>query len=217
MAKKRAGFGNTTRIGELLQRVEAGDRAAREELLAESQHRLTLLASKMLKQFPRLVQQGRVETGLVLNDALLKLYNSFDQLQIQSPEHFINLAAQKIRFCLLDLARKYKAEMGAIQRDPAHDGVSQAIAPEAAGHGDALDDLADPASLKRDNLSEEDWADFHLAVERLSQDELQVFTLRYYGNWSREETATILGVNEKTVSRRYGRALDELARLLKNH
>jgi DNA-directed RNA polymerase specialized sigma24 family protein len=44
----------------------------------------------------------------------------------------------------------------------------------------------------------------------LPDDEKQVIELRCYGHWSRQETAVILGVEERTVTRRYGRAMEKL-------
>src|SRR5579875_2476938 len=96
-------FGNTTRIGQLLERIEAGEIGAREELLREAQERLRRLAHKMLNQFPRLRDRGRVETGIVLDDVLMELVSAFDEVQFKSPKHFINLCAEKVRQTLLDL------------------------------------------------------------------------------------------------------------------
>lgn len=219
MARQRIPFGNTTRIGALLNRFEAGDPSARDELLAESEQRLRHLASKMLKQFPHLVQQGRVETGVVLNDAMMRLHNCLDQLELDSPEKFIAVAANNIQFSLLDLARKYKAEIKAFRNAAPHDGgppdVRRNAGAIAGSPLDGMEQIADPASLDRDELSEEDWADFHLAVATLPADELSVFTLRYYSDRSREETAYALGVTEKTVSRRFVRAQLHLAEVLR--
>jgi len=198
MPQPQRSFGNTSRLGTLLERIEAGDSAAREELLAEGQERLRRMASKILGQFPALRQQGRAETGMVLNDVLLNLYESFDDVQFQSPQHFINLAAQKIRFRLLDLARKHRAEVNL--RQEFVDGDAQV---ESGAQG-------------ADAVSQDDWSAFHIAVENLPEEEKQVFTLRYYGHWSREESALILGVAEKTVTRRYSKAKESLADVLRD-
>ena len=47
-------------------------------------------------------------------------------------------------------------------------------------------------------------------VEQLPDDEEEVIELRCYGHWSRQETAVLLDVDEKTVTRRYGRAVEKL-------
>ena len=53
-------------------------------------------------------------------------------------------------------------------------------------------------------------------MEQLPEDEKRVIDLRCYGHWSRQETAVILDVDEKTVTRRYGRALEKLGQALKD-
>jgi RNA polymerase sigma factor (sigma-70 family) len=60
----------------------------------------------------------------------------------------------------------------------------------------------------------EKWDRFHEAVDQLPDDEKQVIELRCYGQWSRQETAVIIGVEERTVTRRYGRAIEKLGAAL---
>jgi RNA polymerase sigma factor (sigma-70 family) len=195
MAEPRRSFGNTTGIRNLLERINAGDRLAREELLQESKERLQRMASKLLDGFPRLRHYGHAETGDVISEVMLKLYQSFDAVEFLSPEQFINIAAQKIRYCLLDLARVLKREIDERGKAGVIDlGVSPDLATGWADKGSG-------------GLTEDDWAEFHLAVEKLPEEEKRVFTLRHYGGWSREETAVILEISEKTVTRRYGRAV----------
>jgi RNA polymerase sigma factor (sigma-70 family) len=198
MAGQRESFGNTTKIGELLDRIKAAEPGAREELLAESQERFRQLASRMLKQFPQLRVRGRAETGIVLNDVLLEMHAALDRVAFESPRHFINLAAQKTRQTLLDLARKYK-----------HHPFEQA---EAVDENDKLvADLSD-----RKTISLEEWAAFHEAAGRLPEKEKEVFDLLYYGQWKPRDAARILGVVEKTVERRFKRAKKYLAEALRD-
>ena len=192
--QKRKSFGNTTRIQNLIERINSEDQTARVELIEESKERLRRLASKMLSGFPQLREKGRAETGMVLNDVLFSLYKSFDDLEFESPSHFINLAATKIRRCLLDVKRKHELEIRKMGEE----------LPTVAG-----------ATNSEDAFSLDDWAAFHKAVGQLPSDEKEVFKLRYYGGWNRAETAVIVGVAEKTVSRRYGGAVNRLADLMK--
>ena len=212
--------GSTTRIAGLLQRIQAGDSEAREELLRESQYRLGRLASRMLDQFPRLRQYGLAETGIVLNDVLLGLHRALEEIQVDSPAGWINLAAQKIRFRLIDLARKYKSDLAMARAGveaSSDGGAVPGLAPPRMVRGErVVEQISAPGGSDRTLLTEEDWANFHLAVESLPADELQVFTLRYYGGWNREETAAILGVSEKTISRRYTAAMGFLSRCLQD-
>ena len=52
----------------------------------------------------------------------------------------------------------------------------------------------------------QDWAAFHDAVEELPKDEQEVFTLIWYGGLLRKDVATLLGIADKTVMRRFNRA-----------
>lgn len=183
-------------VFDLLARLKAGDTEARQELLRVSQERLRRMASRMLDKFPRLRHQGRAETGLVLNDVLLGLHLALDEVEVDSPEHFFNLAARKIRLHLLDLARKYDQEIKRRRR---------------------IEDMPEPVAqthASKDGLHEQDWAAFHEAVGRLPEAEREAFSLSYYGGWSRSEAAAILGVNEKTIDRRYLRAKVSLVEML---
>jgi RNA polymerase sigma factor (sigma-70 family) len=142
------------------------------------------------------------------------------EIQVDSPEGWINLAAQKIRFRLIDLARKYKSDLAMARagRDKSSAGSSALgmAAPRMVRGEGVVEQISAPGGSDRTSLTDEDWANFHLAVESLPADELQVFTLRYYGGWNREETAAILGVSEKTVSRRYTAAMEMLSQCLQD-
>ena len=190
MVNRGKSFGNTTRINSLLERINSGDQSANEELLAEAKERLRRMASKMLSSFPQLRERGRAETGMVLDDVLHSLYKCFDDYEFESPKHFINLAATKIRRSLLDLKRKHERE------------IKESFGELPTGGGKSTD---------LESLSLDAWTSFHEAVGQLPDEEMEVFKLRYYGGWSRDETAVIIGIAEKTVSRRYGRAVSQLA------
>src|SRR6516165_9873798 len=62
-----------------LDRVQAGDRAAREELLQCIAHRVERLARKMLGRFPSV--QGWAETGDVMQSAVLRLLRALEEVR----------------------------------------------------------------------------------------------------------------------------------------
>ena len=58
------------------------------------------------------------------------------------------------------------------------------------------------------------WTDFHEAIERLSEDERQMFDLLWYQELSQPAAAEILGVSERTIQRRWQLARIRLQELL---
>jgi RNA polymerase sigma factor (sigma-70 family) len=187
-------FGNTQKIENLLAAIQAGDNEAREELIKESQERLRRMASKLLKGFPGVARMG--QTGDVLQPVLFRLYGALEKKKFDSGRAFVAYAAQMIRRELLDLVRKYRLERAArITNRP--DAIGQSPL-ELVGKPDPEPGV--PTEAER--LQE--------AVEQLPDDEKRVVELRCYGQWSRQETAVILDVDEKTVTRRYGRAVEKL-------
>ena len=197
-------FGNTQQIEDLLAGIQAGDEHAREELIKESEERLRRLASKMLKGFPGVARVAG-QTDDVLQPVLFRLHGTLSKKNFDSGSAFVAYAAQMIRHQLLDLARKYRQELEHRQTN----------CPDAAGHA-PLDNFAklDPALGVLAEVQK--WDRLQEAVEQLPDDEKRVIDLRCYGQWSRQETAVLLDVDEKTVTRRYGRAIDKLGLALQD-
>ena len=93
---------DTTR---LVEKVQAGDQAARAALLAHVCNRLQNLAHQMLRGYP--VVRRWSETGDVLQAAMIRLSKALDKVHLESVAHFHKLATVQIRRELIDLARHY--------------------------------------------------------------------------------------------------------------
>ena len=197
-------FGNTGRIDNLLEAIQAGDDTAREELIRESQERLRRMASKMLKGFPGVARMAG-QTEDVLQPVLFRLHGALEKKKFDTGRAFVAYAAQMIRHELLDLARKYRHEVAARLSNR----------PDAKGRL-PFDRLGGPDPEVGVPAEVEKWDRFHEAVDQLPEDEKQVIELRCYGQWSRQETAVIIGVEERTVTRRYGRAIEKLGAALQS-
>jgi RNA polymerase sigma factor (sigma-70 family) len=194
-------FGNTQQIENLLERIQAGDERACEDLIKESQERLRRLASKMLKGFPGVARLAG-QTEDVLQPVLNRLYQTLQKKQFDSGKALIAYAAKMIRCELLDLSRKYRLE------------ISKHLSNRPDANGRMLINIIDkPAPDIFANL--EKWGSLHEAVEQLPEDEKTVIELRLYEEKSRQDTAIILDIDENTVTRRYGRAIDKLGLALK--
>src|SRR5262245_18244755 len=101
---------SSSTIEHWLERLRAGDPAARNELLRHSQERLRLLTRRMLRRFPGVHQFG--ETSDVVPDVLLRLHRALNAVDIPSARDFLCLAACLIRRALLDFSRHYFGPKG---------------------------------------------------------------------------------------------------------
>jgi DNA-directed RNA polymerase specialized sigma24 family protein len=117
------------------------------------------------------------------------------------------LAALQIRRELLDLARHYYGPLGEANNHAsvAPGGASTSspgpVAVAAGSH--------DPSQLTR-------WTDFHQFAGSLPEPEREVFDLLWYQEVSQEEAATLLGVDVRTVQRRWRAARLSLAAAMKS-
>jgi len=194
-------------IDALLARLRAGDVSAREELLAFVVGRLERLAHSMLRgQFGRV---GRwVDTGDVLQNASLRLWKALAEVTPDSPLHFHRLASRLVRLELIDLARHYYGPQGLGARH-------ESAAPSPAGPDAATPSpTADPPAAAPPPDRAAEAAEVHAAVGSLPEEESVVTDLVFYQGLSQEEAATLLGVDVRTVQRRWQRARRALGAML---
>jgi len=187
----------TTELQDLVDRIRTGDRRAADDLITRSAERLEALARKMLRDFPAVRRWE--ETGDVLQNALQRLLNTLRQVRPDSVAGFFQLAARAVRHELLDLARRYAGP-----RSPAahHESL-----PDGSSGNSPLNHFAAPAEAR--NL--ERWAAFHEAVGRLPDADRELIELGFYQGLSKEEIARLLGVDERTVRRRWRGATRKIA------
>ena len=181
---------HTTWVNDQLARLRGGDAAARDELLAFATGRLERLARSMLRG-----QYGRVgrwaDTGDVVQSAALRLWRALAEVSPESPLHFHRLAARYVRLELIDLARQFFGPQGLGANHHSEAGGEANPAPDPAA--------ADPARAV-------EWADLHALVEALPEDEAAVTDLMFYQGLTQDEAADLLGVDVRTVQRRWQRA-----------
>jgi RNA polymerase sigma factor (sigma-70 family) len=168
------------------------DPSGRDAVIRTALGRLERLAQKMLRGFP--VVRRYEDTLDVLQNALVRLDRALRDVPPKSTRDFYGLAAEMIRRELIDLARRYSGPhgLGRNQRSGLHVGDAErnGLQPETPNNDDEL----------------EKWAAFHEAVADLPPDEREVFMLRFYHNWKEEQIATLFGVDERTIRRRWRRA-----------
>jgi RNA polymerase sigma-70 factor (ECF subfamily) len=183
----------TLQIQGWLDRLRAGDESARKELLNCACERLTRLTRKMLKGYPRLKRWE--QTDDVVQNAAVRLYRSLSQVTPASAADFFRLAALNVRRELLDLAKHYYGPQG---RGTKHATVGAKPAAEdgAPAEHEPPDAGGDPHRLAT-------WTEFHRQIERLPDEEREIFDLLWYQGLSQAEAASLLNVSERTVKRRW--------------
>ncbi len=196
--------GYTTRLNGLLDRWKAGDESAMNEIISHAQDRLQRMASRMLANKPHVGRWN--ETGDVLQNALVRLHRSLQEVRPDNKLAFNGLAAQQIRRELCDLARSlygprghgrhHKTEAGANQHDEGQRLQYEAVAEET------------------DSIDRFEMAAFHEGVEMLDDEQRQVFDLIFYQGMAQAEVAKLLGVSDRTVKRRFRDAKLSLNELL---
>lgn len=193
----------TIQMIQWVDRMRAGDVAARDELIRGFQGRLDALARKMTGRDRRV---GRwVEAEDVLQNALVRLLRALESVKPESTRAFFGLAAEQMRRELLDLARHYYGPEG---EGANHDSVSPG--PDDSRPG--LDPSAPDAAFN--DLGR--WTRFHEEVERLPVHEREVVGLIFYHDWTQAQVAELFQRHERTIRRWWELALERLHRAMKD-
>jgi RNA polymerase sigma-70 factor (ECF subfamily) len=183
----------TVHLQSCLDRLNGGDETARAELLEGACERLTQLTRTMLQHYRRLKRWE--ETEDVLQSALVRLYRALQAVTPPSLRDFYRLATAQIRRELIDLSRRYYGPHGRARLHASNapeDNLSESH-PPAYEQGDSADG---PARLAV-------WSEFHSQVERLPEEEREVFDLVWYQGLQHTEAAPVLNVSARTVKRRW--------------
>lgn len=192
----------TTQLHGLLERFAAGDPNAPDALIRRACERLRQLTRQMLRGYPGVKRWA--ETDDVLQSALMRLLRSLNEVRPATPRDFFALATLQIRRELLDLARHYFGPQG-----EGANHASRAGSSSEAGRADRPDSEAEPSQ-------QAEWCEFHRIVDELPEDERDVVGLLYYHGMTQMEAAELLGVNVRTVQRRWNNALLQLHKVLKS-
>jgi RNA polymerase sigma-70 factor (ECF subfamily) len=176
---------NSAPLQRLLSRMRLRDEAARHELIECAYDRLRRLARVILNEsFPRLKgSPGLMQTTEVANEVALGMYELLREVRPATVRDFFRVAAQRIRWLLLDRAKKIdRAQRQARENSPADEAYSSPRPWDATDPADDLDAL-------------------YQQIEGLPENEREVVALLYFHGLSQVETAAMLDVAERTVRR----------------
>jgi RNA polymerase sigma-70 factor (ECF subfamily) len=189
-------------IERCLKRLLCDDRTVRNELLEYSQRRLKTLAVRMFAQFPML--QRREEVDDILQEALLRLWTSVEEVRPETVMAFMGLAALQIRRSLLDLARRHFG-----RKNGHKTGQVQSLVPTSASNwrlSNRFDDLENAPEVLMS------WTEFHEAADSLPEPERSVFDLLYYHELPQVEVMELLNMSDRKVRSLWQSAQRKIAR-----
>jgi RNA polymerase sigma factor (sigma-70 family) len=198
------GISSTIRIQQCLQRLGGHDDAARTELLEYSRRRLVLLAERMFAQFTILHRCEEVED--VLQEAMVRLWQSLKEVGPTTVPGFMGLAALQIRRALRDMARHHFGRK---------DETGQRLRPfrvVSSSNGHTFENRAGDSTWHPDDLT--CWSEFHAAADRLPEPERTAFDLLYYHQLPQADAAEMMHISERQVRRHWQSARRELHRML---
>lgn len=174
-----------------LDRLAAGDAAARDRIAELSQARLRVLASRLLRRFPQVRRWE--ETDDVLQNAALRLHRALADVHPLTARDLFALAARQIHRELIDLARKHAGPRAYGGNQGTNVAPAQADSPPRHH--------VDLAAAQDEGLDR--WTAFHDAVCRLPAEEREVFDCVWYMGCEQRTAARLLGCSERTVKSRW--------------
>jgi RNA polymerase sigma factor (sigma-70 family) len=165
-------------------------------LLEQSVRRLQLLCANLLyRGYPRLMHPPlNLEPDDLLGAVVERLLKAMRAVRPRTVREFFALANQHMRWELNDLARR-------LDEQPVMVELREGLAPAMASS------VSELTSGGRRILE---------AIDKLSEEEREVFSLVRIQGLAHAETADVLGVSIKTVQRRLNRALLLLAEQLED-
>lgn len=179
------GPASSKQVSEILLHWGQGDRRALEELLPLIYNELRRLARYHLKQQR---SNHTLQTTALVNEVYLRLAQE-ESLAAGSRAHFLAIAAQLMRWILVDYERSRRAaKRGA---GATHLTLDPSLAAWGSQPSD-VDLLALDQALNR--------------LAKLDQQQSQIIELRYFGGLSIEDTSEFLGVSPATVKRGWASA-----------
>lgn len=194
---------DTARVQSALDRFNAGETNACNDLFTQVSQRFQQIARRMLYgNFARLAAE--VQTADLTQEASMRLIKALGDVKITTPAEFFRFSSAMMRRVLIDLVRHHFGPEGlAGHRAPAAPADASGVSTPAPSVGNSNS----PEVLAA-------WREFHERVENLPPEQRELFDLLWYQELSQKEAAALLGVSIPTVKRRWSDAKIELIDVL---
>lgn len=184
---------STIFIQQQLQELRAGHHAGRDAIVAFAIRRQRQLAQHMLRDFPHVSRFE--ESDDLLQRSALRLQQALTKVVPENPIELLRLTAQHMRYELIDLARYYRRRQLAPQPEDLGDGTSS--------RGDPIVERSD-STYHPGRLAE--WTSIHEKIALMPDELRQVVELHWYHDLNQVEVAELLGVDRRTIIRRWQKA-----------
>jgi RNA polymerase sigma factor (sigma-70 family) len=181
---------HSTTLRNWIDRHNAGDPEALNELIRYSEDRFRLLAHARLNKFMRL--RRFEDTGDVLVGVQLRFSKAIRTLQFATLEDFLRLGAEIVNRQLIDFTRRYFGPLGAGKNE-----IELSLENSDNSHQRIV---AEPAAASTDNSQRQEIDD---VIGTLSPADREMFDLLYYQGLTQSETADLLRVSLSTLKRRW--------------
>jgi RNA polymerase sigma factor (TIGR02999 family) len=170
----------SSRVTQLLEKFEAGDRPAEEQLFVEVYGELHALAARYLR---RERKDHTLQPTALVHEAYLKLAGQ-TRLDCEGRAHFLGIAAKAMRQILVDHARRHNAAKRGGNR-----------------HRIALDEnLLIESSRDVDVLALEGAL---TKLAKLDPRQARMIELRFFGGLNAAEVAKVMGISQRSVEREW--------------
>ena len=179
--------GSTEQLGDLVERAQAGDSAAAEELIPVVYDELRRIAGAYMKR----ERPGQtIQPTALVHEAYLRLLKDKTQ-DWQGRTRFLAIAATSMRQILVERARAKHTEKrgGGRERITLEEGAFADRDEDAQGGDVALDLLAIDEAVDR--------------LAEIDPQQARVVELRFFGGLTIEETAAAIEVSPATVKRHW--------------
>jgi RNA polymerase sigma factor (sigma-70 family) len=187
---------DTLQLQRVIDRILAGDRDARRELLNRAYDRLRRLTARILNEsFPAL--RARHDLDSIVHETWLRLVRTVEATEPPTVADFFRLAAFRIRHVLIDLADKQRKQF------------SRELL--SADGGSLAKPITEPAQRTYDPGRLAAWTEFHEKVQSLPDDERSVFEMHFYLDMPQAEIARVLNLSARKVSYLWVAATERLA------
>ncbi len=182
---------------QLVGRMRRGELEAAEVLVSSVYERLVCLSRKMLRSSSAVVQRWE-QTEDLAHASWIRIQRALqdDTLKLQDDMHFFRLAAKHIRFELIDMYRKHSGANGLAANYQSARLASNDSQQLNDGERFSANITGEPSRLAA-------WGEFHRLVEELPEQEKTIVDLLWYQGLTQQAAAKLLGVDVKTVKRRW--------------